>query len=91
MSVPALFEARFFFADDASQMFEAKMLGNAIVTDRSDDNLRETARKMIIEDSSGEARKLVETKLVVVDVGVSKECGGLGASHPDDTIILFRP
>ena len=86
-----MYEARFFFAKDARQMFGTTMLGTAVVTDRSDNALRCLAQKMIVEEPSGDALKLVETNLVVVDVGVHKDSGGLGASHPDETLILFRP
>lgn len=85
------YEARFFFAKDARQMFGTTMLGTAVVTDRSDNALRWLAQKMIVEEPSGAALKLVGTNLVVVDVGVHKDSGGLGASHPDETLILFRP
>ena len=89
--VPKTYEARFFFADDARQMFGATILGNAIVTDRSDTALKAKAREMIDGDPSGDARKLANTKLVVVDLGVDKACGGLGASNPFETLILFKP
>jgi len=89
--VPKTYEARFFFADDARQMFDATILGNAIVTDRSDAALRARAREMIDADPSGAACKLANTKLVVVDIGVDKACGGLGASNPFETIVLYRP
>ena len=85
------YEARFFFAKDARQQFGTTMLGTAVVTDRSDDALRCLAQKMIVEEPSGDALKLVKTHLVVVDVGVHKDCGGLGASNPDETLILLRP
>ena len=91
MAAQTMYEARFFFATDAEQMHGATMLGNATVLDRGDDALRMLARRMIEEDESGHALELVKTHLVVVDVGVHKSCGGLGASHPDDTLILFRP
>ena len=70
-------------------MHSATMLGGGVL-DRGDDALRMLAR-MIEEDEAGHALELVKTHLVVVDVGVHKSCGGLGASHPDDTLILFRP
>ena len=85
------YEARFFFAKNALRNLGAKMIGNADLIDRSDEALRALAHKMIMEEPSGEALKLVETHLVVVDVGLHKDCGGGGASDPQETLILFRP
>lgn len=90
--VPKTYEARFFFAKDARQMFGTTMLGTAVVTDRSDNALKAKAHQMIMEDPSGDALRLVQAgNLVLVDVGVHKDCGGLGASNPDETLILLKP
>ena len=93
------YEARFFFVKNALQNVGAKMIGNVDLIDRSDEALRALAHQMIMEEPSGEALKLVETHLVVVDVGLHKDCGGGlhkdcgggGASYPQETLILFTP
>ena len=85
------FEARFFFIKHARQNTGVVLLGIVAVHDRGDEALRALAHKLIVDDSSGEALKLVETHMVVVDVGLHKDCGGLGASHPQETLIIFKP
>ena len=85
------YEARFFFVDDPRQRVNPTPLGAATTADRSDDNLRNLAYKLIREDPTGLSVDLAEKKLVVVDVGLHKDSGGLGASIPDETLILLRP
>lgn len=85
------FEARFFFTKHASQKTGVVLLGNVTVHDRGDDALRAVAHQLIVDDPSGEALKMVETHMVVVDVGLHKDRGGVGASHPQETLILFKP
>jgi hypothetical protein len=86
------FEVRFFFTTHA-RCNTGVVLGNTVVSDRDrgDEALRALAHKLIVDDSSGEALKLIETHMVVVDIGLHKDCGGLGASHPQETLILFKP
>ena len=88
---PTLYEVRFFFADDAEERANPMMFGSAVTSNRSAENLRALAMKLIRERPTGRALDLAETKLVVADVGVHKHVGGLGASYPDETLILFRP
>lgn len=90
-AVTLLYEARFFFVDDPEQRADPTPLGSATTADRSDDNLRNLAYKLICEDPTGLSVDLAEKKLVVVDVGLHKDSGGLGASYPDETVILLRP
>ena len=90
-SAPTLYEVRFFFADDAEERANPMMFGSAVTSNRSDENLRALAMKLIRERPTEVALDLAETKLVVADVGVHKDVGGLGASYPDETLILFRP
>ena len=85
------FEARFFFTKHASQRTGVVLLGNVTVHDRGASALRAEAHKLIVGDPSGEALKMVETHMVVVDVGLHKDSGGLGASHPQETLILYKP
>ena len=85
------FEARFFFTKHARQNTGVVLLGNVDVHDRGDDALRAEAHKLIVGDPSGEALKMVETHMVVVDVGLHKDSGGLGASYPQETLILRKP
>ena len=88
---PTLYEVRFFFVDDPEERVNAMMFGSAVTANRGDENLRALAMKLIRERPTGRALDLAETKLVVADVGVHKDVGGLGASYPDETLILFRP
>ena len=90
-AVPPLYEARFFFVDDPHESTNPTPLGAATTTDRSDDNLRNLAYKLIGEDPTGLSVDLAEKKLVVVDVGLHKDSGGLGACIPDETVILLKP
>ena len=85
------YEARFFFVDDPERQLGPTPLGSATTADRSDDNLRNLAYKLIREDPTGLSVILAERQPVVVDVGLHKESGGLGASYPDETLILLRP
>ena len=88
---PTLYEVRFFFTDDAEERANPMMFGSAVTSNRGAENLRALAMKLIRERPTGRALDLAETKLVVADVGVHKDVGGLGASYPDETMILFRP
>ena len=90
-AVTLLYEARFFFVDDPEQRADPTPLGSATTADRSDEYLRNLAYKLIREDPTGLSVDLAEKKLVVVDVGLHKDSGGLGASIPDETVILLRP
>ena len=90
-TVETLYDARFFFVEDPQERANPTPLGAATTTDRSDDNLRNLAYKLIREDPTGQSVNLAERKLVVVDVGLHKDSGGLGACIPDETVILLRP
>ena len=90
-TVETLYDARFFFVDDPEQRMDPTPLGAATTTDRSDDNLRNLAYKLIREDPTGLSVGLAERKMVVVDVGLHKDSGGLGASYPKETLILLKP
>ena len=68
---------------------DAILIANVTLASRDDKTLRETAHTEILKDDR--FVRLTETHLVVADVAVAKESGGLGASHPDETVILFRP
>jgi len=86
-----LYDARFFFVNDPRERANPTPLGAATTDDRSDDNLRNLAHKLIREDPTGLSVGLAERKMVVVDVGLHKDSGGLGASYPDETLILLKP
>jgi len=51
--------------------------------------LRLEALRLIMTDES--RIDMAQTHTVVADVGYSKSHGGLGASHPYETVILLRP
>lgn len=88
-----LFEVRFFFTPigeeaTAGETLLENMIGQVVLENRSDTHLRDAVRRMII---AGDMVERTNTHSVVADVGKAKETGGLGASHPLETVILFRP
>ena len=90
-------EVRYFFVPNNRAMEQNPMttLGDCILIDNvtlhdvSDDNLKDTARTIIL--SKPGFPDLTKTYAVVADVGLHKDCGGLGASHPQESVVLFRP
>ena len=91
MQAAMRYEVRFFFCQDPQQVHGTTIFGTAVVTDISSKALRALAHQMIVEDPSGRALEMVKTEIVVADVGEDKACGGLGASNPVETVVLFRP
>ena len=90
------YEGRFFFVDpekahstDLMEVDECDVIGSKVFLGRpSDEVLRDEARAMIMHKK---ASLRTTTHSVVVDVAVAKSSGGLGASYPEDTVILFKP
>ena len=67
-----------------------KLIGEAdMVVNVDDKMLRLEALRLIMTDES--RIDMAQTHTVVADVGYSKSHGGLGASHPYETVILLRP
>ena len=65
-TVETLYDARFFFVDDPQECANPTPLGAATTTDRSDDNLRNLAYKLIREDPTGQSVNLAERKLCLL-------------------------
>ena len=63
------------------------LIGEVDMDNPSDDEIKDAARRLIAVDTS--LFDKTTTHNVVADVGISKISGGLGASHPYDTILLF--
>ena len=89
------FSARFFFCVPGTEGTPCgtipveNFLGEVEIDNADDDKLRREVRRLIMAKDSH--IEMAKTHTVVADVGISKSCGGLGASHPHETVILFRP
>lgn len=91
------YEARFFFIDPnnahsstLSVLSADDLIGSKLFPCKPrDEDLRREARGLIMRSETHIAR--TETHSVVADVGIDKSSGGLGASHPQETVILFKP
>lgn len=87
-----MYSVRYFFCVPGKEGdFEpnADLIGKVRLDDMSDGVLREKVDSLIC--SNDEFLLKTKTHTVVADVGVAKEVGGLGASHPHETVILYRP
>lgn len=92
------YDVRFFFIPLGSENSEGLQLIDPSMVfatadklvDKSDVNLKKIARDAICKSQTWTTLAMT-THCVVADVGFSKESDGLGASHPIDTLILFRP
>jgi hypothetical protein len=89
------YEARFFFCQPGSEgvanfavPIEDVIASLVFLYKPRDQDLKRTVRHLIESDERYIAR--TRTESVVADVGLAKICGGLGASHPEDTVILFK-
>ena len=65
------------------------VIGEADFENVDDEMLRREVHRLIMCDDSRIEK--TKTHTVVADVGVDKNYGGLGASQPLDTVILYRP
>tara|TARA_X000000950_G_scaffold152210_1_gene187248 strand:+ start:621 stop:1001 length:381 start_codon:yes stop_codon:yes gene_type:complete len=85
-------EARFVFSPEIVQTgfvdTESTLIACIKVADRSDDNLRNMASQFVKDPTWHE---LSQTHYLCVDIGLHKDSGGLGASHPSETLILRHP
>ena len=81
---------RFFLVVNADQMFGATHLGDLNNTTMSVEDLRAHAIKLVKENPEWTSMA-TKTHMILVDCGTSKMAGGLGASHPHETIILTKP
>lgn len=85
-------EARFYFSQGPIQEGILRLNDVPIVSarlpDRSDDALRNYIGRVVGENASLLA--MTKTHDITVDVGLHKDSGGLGASHPDESITLYR-
>jgi len=86
-------EARFFFSqgpiqDDGKLRLDDVEIVSARVSDRSDEALRNYIGRVVGEDPA--LLEMTKTHDISVDVGVHKDSGGLGASHFEERILLYR-
>ena len=91
------YEVRFFFCQPGSEC-----VANFVVPPEDvlgtldfcykpgDENLRSVAG-ILIEAGGEDCIARTRTESVVADVGLAKRSGGLGASHPQESVILFKP
>ena len=104
-AAPKTYIARFFFSTpgrEAAFCENADLIGESTFDAHpSDDELRDAAKFHVCSNESrhkqgggspeGGPLAKTQTHTIVADVGITKETGGLGASYPKDTVILFRP
>ncbi len=85
-------EARFFFSQGPIQegvlRLDDVLIVSSKVTDRSDEALRNYIGRFVGADPALLA--MTKTHDITVDVGLHKESGGLGASHPEESIRLYH-
>ena len=81
---------RFYIVNDTQQSFGALMkkdIPDSVIL--NDEKLRQIAREAIMSDKNWECLVTSGHK-VICDVGISKFEGGLGASQPIETVLLFK-
>ena len=87
-----MWEARFIFSESKPEtgvLSTGTLIASPKVSDRSDEALRCYIRRVVQNNPTFMA--MTETHYISVDVGVHKDAGGLGASQPEETIVLFHP
>ena len=94
MSTAKRCEARFIFTRVGEEARAGvtsadDLIGQVVIDSPTDSKLRNAVHSMIVADDALLER--VKTHSVVADVGEAKDSGGLGASHPSERIILFKP
>jgi len=89
-------EGRFFFVEPSKalnsglqQVPEGCSVGSALFDKCDPDSLRQIAVRLIGHNEQFLLKGT--THCLLVDIGINKQRGGLGAGTPDDTVIIFRP